>query len=64
MLSIRPYKHDDYFSVISLYKQSELYGGQFDENRDSQEKLAHRIAGDPESILFVNQKIKLLEQFH
>ncbi len=44
---VRKYKIADYQQVIALYKQSELYGGQFDENRDSEEKLERRISSDP-----------------
>jgi hypothetical protein len=51
VLAVRLYKPQDYESVISLYKQSELYGGQFDENRDSQQRLDSIIQNDPEAIL-------------
>ena len=51
MSSLRSYKPSDYPQVIALYKQSDLFGGQFDENRDSEEKLNQIIAKDPESIL-------------
>ncbi|MBI4118159.1 MAG: GNAT family N-acetyltransferase [Parcubacteria group bacterium] len=51
MFSIRNYKTSDYAAVASLYKQGELYGGQFDLNRDSEERLARKIAEDPEAIL-------------
>ena len=50
-MTIRNYKTEDYQQVVALYKQSELYGGQFDENRDSEERLSRRIASDPETIL-------------
>src|SRR3989344_1012158 len=51
MLSTRSYKPEDYPQIASLYKQSELYGGQFDENRDSGERLSRKIKDDPEAIL-------------
>ncbi len=36
---IRNYKREDYDSVVSLYKDTTTYGGQFDEDRDSNERL-------------------------
>ncbi len=56
---IRNYTPKDYEHVIALYKQSDLYGGQFDENRDSEEKLSAIIARDQEAILVceINKKI-------
>lgn len=50
-VSIRSYKTSDYEQVAALYKQSSLYGGQFDENRDSEEKLQKRIEADADAIL-------------
>lgn len=50
-LNIRYYQPVDYEALITLYHQGHLYGGQFDENRDSLEKLAGIIARDPESII-------------
>ena len=41
---IRPYKSEDYPKVAALYKRSELYGGQFDESRDAEEKLRKRAS--------------------
>lgn len=51
MLIIRNYKPSDYQNIADLYKRSELFGGQFDENRDSEESLARKSSEDPESIL-------------
>lgn len=34
-----------------LYEQGDLYGGQFDENRDSRERISTIISRDPEAIL-------------
>ena len=51
MITIRNYSSSDYQELIGLYKQSELYGGQFDANRDSKEKLAKVTNRDPEAIL-------------
>ena len=57
---VRNYKTEDYQQVISLYKQSELFGGQFDKNRDSEERLSRRIASDPESILVCETEGKIV----
>ena len=50
-VGIRPYHESDYDQLVALYKQSELYGGQFDENRDSRERLKRRTRRDPNAIL-------------
>lgn len=50
-ISVRSYKSSDFEQVKKLYKQSNLYGGQFDENRDSRERLQKRIEADADSIL-------------
>lgn len=54
-MTIRPYKPTDYEQIAALYKQSNLYGGQFDENRDSEERLRKRIEADPGAILVAEQ---------
>jgi len=41
-MNVRLYKSEDYEQVAALYKNSDLYGGQFDENRDSKERLEAR----------------------
>lgn len=51
MLTIRNYIPDDYAAVAALYRQSDFYGGQFDEARDSASKLEALIAKKPEAIL-------------
>lgn len=51
MLKVRNYQDEDYESVANLYKDSSLYGGQFDEARDSAKKLSTIIKRDPEAIL-------------
>src|SRR3989344_8441108 len=56
----RPYNPSDYESVTALYKQSELYGGQFDENRDSEERLTKKISDDSEAILVVEEDGKIV----
>lgn len=50
-MTIRPYTSDDYESIADLYKNSDTYGGQFDELVDSKEKLAANIKRNPGSIL-------------
>ncbi len=48
---IRSYQSKDYEQLATLYKQSELYGGQFDEARDSAERLEKLIKNKPDAIL-------------
>lgn len=48
---IRNYKIGDYESVVTLYKDSTTYGGQFDEDRDSQERLEKLTREKPDAIL-------------
>lgn len=36
---IREYTEDDFESLVELYKDSSTYGGQYDESRDTREKL-------------------------
>ncbi len=50
-MNIKNYKNEDYESLVSLYKDSSLSGGQFDENRDSREKLESKIKDDTEAII-------------
>lgn len=48
---IRSYEPRDYEELIGLYKRSELYGGAYDDERDSFERLNKRIEADPDSII-------------
>lgn len=59
-MNIRPYQSADYEQVAALYRQSELYGGQFDENRDSADRLRKRIEADPDAILIAEEDTQLL----
>jgi len=59
-MNIRPYQPTDYEHVVALYRQSELYGGQFNENRDSAEHLQKRIEADPDAILVAEQDNKIV----
>jgi hypothetical protein len=38
-MEIRNYKPEDYEAISALYKDSSTYGGQFDEARDTSERL-------------------------
>lgn len=50
-MHIRNYKSEDYNKVKELYQDSSLFGGQFDIERDAEEKLASCTEEDPQSIL-------------
>lgn len=50
-MDIRPYQPNDYENIVALYQNSELYGGQFDANRDSVSRLQKRVEADPDAIL-------------
>lgn len=58
--NIRCYKPSDYDAVIALYQQSEIFGGQFDEARDSSEKLNTVTKKDPQSILVYEEDGNIL----
>lgn len=47
---IRAYQDSDYGQLYELYQHSEWFGGEFDEARDSREKLANKIVDDSEAI--------------
>ncbi len=57
---MRNYKSSDYQALVELYKQFDLYGGQFDENRDSETRIANKIKNDPEAILIAEQDGKII----
>ena len=50
MSSIREYHDADYDDLKELYGHTEWYGGVFDKARDGRERLAKKIADDPEAI--------------
>ncbi len=60
MIKIRNYQSSDYDQLVELYKQSELYGGQFDENRDSKEKISTITKKDPEAVLVAESNNKIV----
>ncbi|HEY8962824.1 MAG TPA: hypothetical protein VIN59_00010 [Alphaproteobacteria bacterium] len=57
---IRNYRSEDYDQVKALYLQGDLYGGQFDEARDSYEKLDIATKIDPQCILVYERDDKIL----
>lgn len=48
---IRSYRDSDYEGFRELYQHSEWYGGVFDEARDGRERLARKVAKDPEAMI-------------
>jgi len=54
-ISIRPYVPADYEAVRALYEIPGTFGGQFDEDRDSKERLVEQIAKDASSILLAEE---------
>ncbi|PZQ43731.1 MAG: hypothetical protein DI551_11555 [Micavibrio aeruginosavorus] len=59
MISIRPYNPQDYEQVAALYKQGDLYGGQFDPDRDSPQRLKAVTEKFPEAILVAERTGKI-----
>jgi hypothetical protein len=59
-MNIRPYRPTDYKQLVELYKDSTLYGGQFDENRDSEDRLQRRVQADSDAILVAEEDGKLI----
>lgn len=57
---VRSYTPLDYVHVVALYKQPELYGGNFDEARDAEEKLRKRVEADPDAILVAQDNGKIV----
>lgn len=57
---IKQYKLEHYDGLKYLYVHSEWYGGVFDEARDGQERLAQKIADDPQAILVYERDGELL----
>jgi len=57
---VRSYQPSDYPQVAALYHQTNLYGGQFDDNRDSESRLQKRIEADPDAILVAENDAKLV----
>jgi predicted N-acetyltransferase YhbS len=60
MISVRNYRSSDYESIKDLYLQSSTFGGLFDEDRDSVERLNKQSESDPESILVAEENGKVI----
>lgn len=54
------YDDSKYPQLMQIYLHSEWYGGVFDEARDGQERLAAKIADDPQAILVYERDGELL----
>ena len=59
-MNIRNYKSEDYSQVAELYRDSSLFSGQFDTDRDAEERLASRVKTDPQSILVCEMDDKII----
>lgn len=59
MGQVRNYKMDDYEGVVALYKDGKTFGGEFDEARDSRERLEEVTRRDPQSILVYENDSKI-----
>lgn len=57
---IKRYRSSNYSELNELYLHSEWYGGVFDEARDGRERLAAKIADDPQAILVYERDDELL----
>lgn len=57
---IRSYADNFYDELKLLYLNVEWYGGVFDEARDRRERLAQKIADDPQAILVYERDGELL----
>ena len=57
---LRNYTDADYENLKELYQHSEWFGGQFDDDRDSQQRLAKIIARDPEAIIVAEEGGKII----
>lgn len=56
---VRSYKPEDYEPLKALYIDSDLYGGQFDEDRDSFDRLNALIKEKPDGILVAEHEGKI-----
>ena len=59
-MNIRAYTTADYEQVVVLYKREDLYGGQFDADRDSAARLEAAIKEDPNSVLVAEEDGKIV----
>jgi len=59
-MKIRYYEPADYEQLKALYLDSSLFGGQFDDARDSEIRLHKKIEADPNSILVAEEEGRLI----
>lgn len=59
-ISIRPYVPADYGAIRALYEISGTFGGQFDADRDSQERLGEQSTKDAKSILVAEESGRIV----
>ena len=60
MIQIRPYHSTDYQHLKQLYLSPNTFGGQFDEDRDAQEKIDEQVASNPNSIIVAEEDGKIV----
>lgn len=54
-MNVRPYIPEDYTAIEALYRDTNTFGGEFDEARDTKERLDKLTARKPESILVAEE---------
>lgn len=60
-MNIRHYNpKTDYSGVLALYRDTSTFGGQYDDARDTEKRLADLIAQKPESILIAEENEKIV----
>lgn len=59
-MNVRSYNPADYEQLKALYLDSGTFGGQFDEARDSSDRLKKKIEADPDAILVAVDVDKIL----
>lgn len=60
MISVRPYQPSDYPALKALYESNDTFGGQFDTDRDSEQRINKQIAFDKDSVLVAEKEGKLV----
>lgn len=56
---VRPYQSEDYKALVELYQQEDLYGGQYDDDRDSAARLDALMAYSQNAILVAEHNKKI-----
>jgi N-acetylglutamate synthase len=59
-MEVRFYTSEDYPEIEKLYKESSSFGGQFDEARDTKERLDTLVSKKPESILVAEDEGRIV----